>query len=339
MAMKAYAQKRKGGPEVLEVLELPKPTPTGHDLLVKVIATATNPVDGKVRSGEKEVLVDPPKILGWDAAGLVEEIGDLVTTHKKGDEVYFAGNFQRQGANAEYALVDERITGRKPKSLNWEQAATVPLCALTSWEGLVEGISIPIPVEGGINPNANKTLLVVGGSGGVGSITIQIAKKVLKIGRVVATASRPETIDWCKKMGADLVIPHQNLKAELAKVGVDRAHYIFVTVDMSSCYDAVIDAVRPCGKIVGITGFSGLDTSKLFWNRITLCAELMFSRSVNNEEPEKQAAILNTVGDLLDKGVLVHTHNHHFEWAQLREAQKFQDSGKAIGKIGLTVKF
>jgi len=339
--MKAYAQRTKGGPEVLEIIEFPKPIPTGHDLLVKVFATATNPVDGKIRSGSgpSNAPLDPPKILGWDAAGVVEAVGELVTTYKTGEEVYFAGDVTRQGANAEYTLVDERITGRKPKTLTWEQAASVPLCALTAWEPLVESAGLAVPAEGGPNPNADKTLLVVGGAGGVGSAVIQLAKKVLKIGKVIATASRPETIEWVKRLGADVVINHNNLKTELANVGITSVHYAYVTPNLNTVFNAVLEVVRPTGAIIGITGWGGVDTSLIVTKRVTLIPELMFSRAMHNVEMEKQAEILNKYSAWLDAGVLVHTQNHHFEWHQIREAQQLQDSGKAIGKITLTVKF
>jgi len=334
--MKAWAQQTKGGPEVLEITQVPKPTATGSDLLVKIYATAVNPVDGKARDGLFGVA--PGKIVGYDAAGVVESVGEHVKHFKIGDEVYFAGDITRQGANAEYALVDERITGRKPMSLNWEQAASVPLCALTAWESLVESAHVPVP--GNDSPNGKKSILVIGGSGGVGSILIQIVKKVLKFGKIIATASRPETVEWCKRLGADEVINHNNLKEDLAKLGLATGvNYVFVTSDLAPCWDAVVDILSPNGTIIGITGFLGVTAHKMFLKRGTLIAGFMFARPMHNDEPEKQGEILNRVGEWIDQGVLVHTQNQHFEWDQLREAQKFQDSGKAIGKITLSVKF
>jgi len=342
MTMKAYAQITKDGQDnVLELLELYKPTATGNDLLVKVKAVATNPVDLKnyqprYRRGHVEL----PNIVGFDASGIVEAVGERVSTFKVGDEVYFAGDVSRQGANAEYTLVDERITGRKPKSLNWEQAASVPLCTLTAWEPLVENAGICIPKEGERNLNENKSILIIGGAGGVGSILIQIAKKILKFGKVIATASRPETVEWCKRLGADAVINHTNLKADLANIGFNNGvNYVYVTPTLNNNLESAVEAVRPTGTIIGITGLPGTDIAKLRDKRLTLIVTFMFSRALNNDEPEKQGEILNMIGELIDKGVIVHTQNHHFEWNQLREAQKFQESGKAIGKITLTVKF
>jgi len=334
---KAYAQKQTGGPEVLTILELPKPTATGTDLLVKVIATALNPVDYKVRRGYGQERY--PRILGFDGAGIVEEIGEKVSKFKVGDEVYFAGDISRQGAHAEYVLIDERITGKKPKTLSWIEAASVPLCVLTAWELLVEEMGIRAPSFVEPNLNANKSLLIIGGAGGVGSIAIQIAKKILRIGNVIATASRPETIAWCKKLGADTVINHNNLKENLAKIGISGVNYVFSTVDVFTVFDSIVEITKAKGRIGGITGWSELDLSNVFRKSITLVTEMMFARPSANEEPEKQGVLLNTVADLIDEGVLVHTLNHVFEWKQLPEAHKLQESGKAIGKIGLIVQF
>jgi len=341
--MKAYCIRKTGGPEVLEIVQVPKPTPTGRDLLVKVIAVAVNPIDCKVRSTNLTnrpvgTPVDPPRIVGWDAAGIVEGVGEQVTNFKIGDEVYFAGSLIRPGSYAEYTLVDERITARKPKSLNWEQAAAVPLCTLTMWEALIEGAKIPFPSEG-TNPNVNKSILVVGGAGGVGSSVIQFSKTILKFGKVIATASRHESVEWCKKLGADVVVNHTNLKANLNNIGIENVHYVYVTVDLNTVWDHVMEVVKPTGTIIGITGFNGIDVSSIFTKRVTLVPELMFCRPMFNEEPERQGAILTQMGEYIDKGILISTQNKYFEWNQIKEAHEYQDSGKAIGKITLTVKF
>jgi len=264
-----------------------------------------------------------------------------VTKFKVGDEVYFAGKSQANGSNAEFIAIDHRIVALKPKSLNWEQAAAMPLVTLTAWEAMVEGASIPIPADNGPNPNANKSIVIIGGAGGVGSIAIQLAKKIFKIGQVVATASRPETVEWCKKQGADHVINHQkNLVEELTAIGLPKGvHYVFCTPDLNKNWEAIIPITRTAGKIMGITGFSGIDMSKAFMKRITVVSEYMFARINNDEEPEHQHEILAKTAALLDGGILHHIQNHHYEWSQIKEAQTFQDSGKAIGKITLTVKF
>jgi len=328
----------------LGVVELPKPEAKGRDILVKVVAVATNPVDGKVRKGygAGPATEFPPKILGWDCAGVVEAVGEAVTTFKAGDEVYFAGSIVRQGCNAEYCLVDERIVALKPVSLNWEQSAAMPLCTLTAWEGLIEGARAPIPSEGNPNPNGDKTILIIGGAGGVGSITIQLAKAFLKFGTVIATASRPETIAWCKNMGADHVINHQqDMKQQIDQLGFPKGiHYIYVTTDLNSVWTSILPLTRVCGRIIGITSFSGLtNLDQLQSKRISLTGEMMFARARDEEEPELQSQILAITAKLLDSGAFRHIQNHHFEWNQLKDAQLLQDSGKAIGKITMTVKF
>jgi len=264
-----------------------------------------------------------------------------VTKYKVGDEVYFAGINQKNGSNAEFTVIDHRLVALKPKSLNWEEAAAMPLVSLTAWEAMAEGASIPIPEGNGPNPNANKSILIIGGAGGVGSIATQLAKKVFKIGQVIATASRPETVAWCKKQGADHVINHQkNLLEELTAIGLPKGvHYVFCTPDINKNWDAIVPITRAAGKVMGITGFGGVDLSKCFTKRLTVVTEFMFARGIYDEEPELQHEILAKVAAMLDSGVLHHIQFHHYEWSQIKEAQAFQDSGKAIGKITLTVKF
>jgi len=349
--MKAWAHRTPGGVNVLEVVEMPKPVATGRDILVKVVAVATNPVDGKARKGfgpqgaPGQVQYDPPKILGWDCAGIVESVGETATMFKPGDEVYFAGSIVRQGCNAEFCLVDERIVALRPKTLTWEQSAAMPLCTLTAWEGLIEGAGIPIPSESNPNPNGNKTILILGGAGGVGSVCIQLAKAYLKFGTVIATASRPITSNWCKGLGADHVINHEvPLYPQIVDdLGFTKGiHYIYVTPDLNKVLKQVLSITRVCGKIIGITGFSGLtDLEQLQSKRISLIGELMFARARDDEEPELQHQILATTAKLLDSGVLRHVKNEqlHFDWKELPKAQSLQDSGKAYGKITLTVKF
>lgn len=348
-AMKAWAQTTYGDADVLRVMEVPKPTPGPRDLLVKVMATATNPADGKIRSGwgSKDTKSPSPLILGWDAAGIVEAIGDQVTLFKPGDEVYFAGRADRPGANAEYTLVDERITGHKPKSLTFLQAAAEPLTTLTAWEGIVEGMGAPVPkyylrtFYEHDNPNKDKVLLVIAGAGGVGSIAIQIGKKILKFGKVIATASREETIAYCKKMGADEIISHaKDYQEEFKRIGVAGADYVMDCVDIDSNFADVEKIIRPLGAICAITyGGKPIDTSVLFARRIKLVHEMMFARSLFDVEPEKQGEILNRFAELIDAGIIQHRAEQVFEWSKLPEAQKLQDSGRAIGKIVLEVKF
>jgi len=218
----------------------------------------------------------------------------------------------------------------------------MPLCTLTAWEGLIEGAGVPVPSSSDPNPNGGKSILILGGAGGVGSICIQIAKAYLKFGTVIATASRPETIDWCKNLGSDHVINHRDdLKKQLDDLGFNKGvHVTYVTTDLNQVWNSVVSITRPCGKIIGITSFSGLEKlEQLQSKRLTLVGEFMFARAMYDEEQEKQHEILKKTAAFLDSGVFKHIQNHHFEWDQVKEAQNLQESGKAMGKITLTVKF
>ena len=208
--MKAVALTRYlpiDNPDSLLDIELEIPKPLSRDVLVKVHAIAVNPVDTKVRK-PKDKVETTPKVLGWDAAGEVIAVGDAVTLFKVGDFVYYAGDITRSGCNAEYQVVDERIVGHKPNSLNFEAAAALPLTAVTAWEALFDRLGIAQDLAS----NKVKSILIIGGAGGVGSIAIQLAKKVAGL-KVIATASRPETIAWVKNLGADEVINHHQIPA------------------------------------------------------------------------------------------------------------------------------
>lgn len=340
--MKAWAQTKFGDESVLQIMEVPKPQPGPRDILIRVVATGVNPVDVKKRQGfplgPREA---PYYIVGWDGAGVVEAVGSEVTLFKAEDEVYFSGDVSRDGCNAEFVVVDERIVGRKPKNLSFREAAAEPLTVLTAWEGMVEGMHIPVPKDENDNPNGEKTILVVGGAGGVGSITIQIAKKVLKFGKVVATASREETSAYVRKMGADEVIDHtKDFKAEFERIGLPGAHYVMNTVELDNNFDAIESIILPLGAICAIIhAGKPINVGALFLKRVSLVWELMFTRPMFGVEPEKQGQILNHFAGLYESGVIEHRANKVFEWSQLPEAQRHQDTGRSIGKIVLDVKF
>ena len=193
--------------------ETTKPTPGANELLVKIMAVSINPVDYKIRENSaKNIVLETPKIIGWDAAGIVEAIGDKVQLFKVGDKVFYAGDITKQGCNAEYQIIDERIVGKKPSSLSYEAAAAIPLTGLTAWEILFDRIRISPEKDKG------KSILIIGGAGGVGSVAIQLAKKVAGL-QVIATASRPESIEWCKQLGADVVVNHKDLISEVRNAG------------------------------------------------------------------------------------------------------------------------
>jgi len=294
------------------------------------------------RGGDPNVPIESPLIPGWDASGVVEAVGTEATLFKPGDEVYFAGAINRAGSFAEYTVVDERIVGRKPSSLIHEDAAALPLTSLTAWEMLVEGFGIPVPADvGDETVNRNKTLLVLGGAGGVGSIALQIAKHALKIGRVIGSASRAETVAYSKAHGADYTINHRNpLADELAKLGLKGVDFIFNTSEPDPVIEQLIELVNPLGKIGHILPIQKpVNTAPLFMKRGSLVWEMMFARGVYGVEPERQGAILNRVASLVDSKVLRSTANVRFAWDKLAEALALQGSGRAIGKIVLSVAF
>lgn len=307
------------------------PTPTGNDLLVKVLANSVNPVDFKIRqNAAKDSVLDTPKVIGWDAVGIVEATGDLTSIFKVGDEVYYAGDITRSGSNAEYQLIDERIVGFKPKNLSIAEAAAIPLTGLTAWESLFDRIKV--------NPTSDKgkTVLILAGAGGVGSIAIQIAKKVAGL-MVIASASRPDSIKWCEEMGADYVVNHYDLKAELERIGHSQVDYILDFVDLEGYWETAAEIIKPQGHIVSITGSSrplNLDILKM--KSVSFSWELMYTRSMfTTEDMEKQHAILNEIAELLDAGTLrstLTTTLEGFTVGNLQEAHKMQESGKTIGK-------
>lgn len=311
--------------------ETERPNPTGHDILVKVAANSVNPVDFKIRQlAANDTILDTPKIIGWDAVGTVDTVGDQVSKFKVGDEVYYAGDITRNGSNAEYQLVDERIVGFKPKNLTVAEAAAIPLTGLTAYEALFDRIKVNSETDKG------KTVLILAGAGGVGSIAIQLAKKLGHL-TVIATASRPETQNWCKKMGADFVVNHYHLKEELEKIGHKEVNYILDFVDLEGYWNTITEIIRPQGHIVSITGSSKpLNLDLLKSKSVSFSWELMYTRSMyTTDDIGRQHDILNHMADLLDTGILkttLTTTLNGFIVKNLKEAHKMQESGKSIGK-------
>lgn len=311
--------------------EIDKPVPTGYDLLVKISAISVNPVDFKIRqNAAKDSILESPKIIGWDAVGIVEAVGDKTSKFKIGDEVFYAGDLTRSGCNAEYQLIDERIVGTKPKNLSNEEAAAIPLTGLTAWESIFDRIKV--------NPNSDsgKSVLILAGAGGVGSIAIQIAKKAAGL-TVVATASRPESAEWCRSLGADFVVNHHDLQAELEKIGHSQVDYILDFVDLNAYWEPAAQIIKPQGHIVSITGSRApLNLDILKTKSVTFSWELMYTRSMySTEDIERQHQILNEIADLLDDGTLkttLTTTLTGFTVDNLKKAHQMQESGKTIGK-------
>lgn len=306
-------------------------SPQGRQLLVKIDAISVNPVDFKVRQGSlKGKIQETPKIIGWDAVGVVEEVGPETNLFKKGDRVFYAGDITKEGSNQEYHLIDERIVGHAPQIISKEAAAAMPLTALTAWEILFDRLRLDATKDKG------KTILILGGAGGVGSIAIQLAKKLLGL-TVIATASRQESVDWCKKQGADFVVNHKNLIEEVKATGNQQVDFILDFVDVNQYWAAFVELIKPQGKIGSISDPSEpVQLRQLKGKSVSFHWELMFTRSMfETEDIEEQHVILNQVADLLDRGEINSTLTtvlNGFTVENLKEAHKLQESGATIGK-------
>lgn len=336
-AIGVYQSQPATASDCFSEIEIEKPVPTGRDLLVQVKAVSVNPVDYKVRASVKEPQTTP-KILGWDAAGIVEQVGEAVTLFQAGDAVYYAGSITRPGSNSEYQLVDERIVGRKPAQ-SFEAAAALPLTTITAWEGLFERLNI-IPEK--TAENQASTILVIGGAGGVGSIAIQLAKQLAGL-RVIATASRPESTAWCQKMGADALINHhESLSAALEKLAIPQVDYIFCCNDTALHWQAMATVIKPQGKICSIVEpDSPLDLNLLKNKSATFAWEFMFTKSMyGTEDMQSQHDLLNQVSQLVDQGILQSTLTENLgalSAASLAKAHAKLESGQTIGKIVLSI--
>ncbi|MNS46322.1 Zinc-type alcohol dehydrogenase-like protein [compost metagenome] len=321
-------------PESFIEFEAVKPIPGPHDLLVKIDAISINPVDFKIRQNSaKDTVLETPKIIGWDAVGIVQAVGQDVTLFEVGDLVYYAGDITKQGSNAEYQIIDERIVGRKPKSLSMEESAVIPLTALTAWEILFDRIRISADKDKG------KSILIIGGAGGVGSIAIQLAKKIAGL-TVIATASRPETIAWCKQQGADFVVDHKDLIASVREAGFEYVDFILDFVDTNAYWDIMVELIKPQGHIASITGSSDpVALNKLKSKSVSFSWELMYTRSMyQTEDMVEQHNILNIVADLLDDGILKTTLNttlNGLTAENVKKAHELLESGRTIGKIAI----
>jgi zinc-binding alcohol dehydrogenase family protein len=335
--MKAVGYKspgKIGRADALIDIESPRPKPGPRDLIVRVHAVSVNPVDTKVRSSAQPS-GDSPRILGWDAAGTVEEVGEAASMFAVGDEVYYAGDLTRSGTNAEYHAVDERIVGRKPKSLNWAQAAALPLTSLTAWELLFDRMDVPYGQKKG-----KGSLLVINGAGGVGSILIQIARRLTGL-TVIATASRPETIAWVKEMGAHHVIDHHKpLDEELARIGIPEVEYVagLTSTEKQLPYFPKIIAAQ--GHLAMIDDPPSFDIVSLKRKAITVAWELMFTRSMfQTDDMIEQHKILEEIAHLVDAGVIRTTLTDEISPINAKNLMTVHasvEAGKHIGKTVLT---
>lgn len=313
--------------------ELPKPTAKGHDLLIKVEAVSVNPVDTGVRKSGHGVLKEP-KVIGWDAVGTVASIGDKVSLFKEGDQVFYAGSFKRPGSNSEFQLIDERIVGHAPKKLSIQQAAAMPLTSLTAWEALFEQLEIDPHNQ---ESNHNKTILIINGSGGVGSIAVQLAHWAgLK---VIASASRPETIEWVTGFGADQTVNHRrDLVKEVRNLGYKYVDFILELNDLDGHWNEMAELIKPSGRIASITeNRHPVNLRKLTQKRAKFAWEWMYTKSFyQTPDMITQHQILDQVADLLDKDILKSTLNKTLSpinVQNLKEAHQLVESNHMIGKV------
>jgi zinc-binding alcohol dehydrogenase family protein len=322
-------------PDSLQDIELPAPVAAARDLLVRVKAVSVNPVDTKVRKNAAPE-AGQAKVLGWDAVGTVEAVGAGVKNFKVGDRVYYAGSIIRPGANAELHAVDERIAALAPRSLDDAQAAALPLTTITAYELLFNRLRVP---KDGGDGGDGQTLLITGGAGGVGSILIQLARQLTKL-RIVATASRAETREWCLALGAHTVIDHSKpLAAELKAAGIGEVDMVASLTQTEQHYAQIIESLKPQGQLAVIDDMKVLDAMPLKTKSLSLHWEMMFARS-RFETPDmaEQGKLLAEVAALVDAGRIRTTANASFgtiNAANLRRAHALIESGKAQGKVVL----
>ena len=334
--MKAVAYRTPGSIEredSLQDITLEKPVATGRDILVSVKAISVNPVDTKLRKAAATE-GNEWKVLGYDASGVVEAIGDEVENFKPGDPVFYAGSISRPGTNSEFHLVDERIVGRKPTNLTHAEAAALPLTSITAWEMLFDRLDVKRPT-----PEGAGLILIIGGAGGVGSITIQLLRALTDL-TIIATASRPETQDWVKKCGAHHVIDHsQPLAPQVAALNLGAPGFVFSTTHSHRHIADIAELIAPQGRFGLIDDPENLSVMPLKRKAISLHWELMFTRSLfSTPDMAEQAKLLNEVATLTESGKIFSTATEttgEINAANLRKVHALIESGTARGKIVL----
>ncbi len=314
-------------------LELPVPEPAGRDILVEIKAVSVNPVDVKLRA-YRAPPNGQPFVLGWDAAGVVAKAGPDAMFFKPGDRVYYAGAINRQGSNAEFQLVDERIVGRMPANLDFSEAAALPLTSITAYEALFDRLKVRDAVPGAAN-----ALLVIGGAGGVGSMTIQIACALTAL-TVIATASRPETMDWVKTLGAHHVIDHtQPLAAQVEALKIGQPGFVFSTNQSDSYIGDVAALIAPQGRYALIDDPASLNIMPFKSKAVSVHWEMMFARPLyQTADMERQHHLLNEVAGLVEGGAILSTLTEvlgTINAANLKKAHALVETNRMKGKVVL----
>ncbi len=321
-------------PLALQDIDLPEPAPLARDLLVEVQAVAVNPVDTKMRQRQA-----PPagewKVLGWDAVGVVRAVGKGVSLFKPGDRVWYAGAINRAGSNSQLHLVDERIASLAPRSLDNAAAAAMPLTTITAWEMLFDRLGVAR--DGG----EGQSILIIGAAGGVGSMLVQLARKLTKL-TVIGTASRPETADWVRELGAHHVIDHSKpLAGEVTKAGLSAPQFVVSLTQTDQHFAQIAELIAPQGRfgLIDDPAPGTIDIGLLKVKAISLHWELMFTRSLfQTGDMVRQHELLAEVARLVDAGTLRTTLGEHLgaiNAANLRKAHAMLDSGRARGKLVL----
>jgi zinc-binding alcohol dehydrogenase family protein len=327
--------------DALVNIELPQPIALGRDILVKINAIAVNPVDYKIRQNKMPENGEY-SVLGWDGVGEVVALGEKATKFRLGDKVYYAGDLNRQGSNAEYQLVDERIVGHKPKSLTDAEAAALPLTAITAWELLFEHLSIK-KQRSGSTGKSTEVILVVGAAGGVGSILVQLAKAITGA-TIIATASRKSSQKWVKDLGADFVVDHTKalqpqINDLISRGEIRQVTHVASLNSTDSYFDDYIDLLVPFGKVAMIDDPKSIDVMKMKFKSLSLHIEFMFARSMfNANDIEEQSHLLNTIANLIDQGDIKTTIGKNLgtiNAENLKAAHQELESGRSIGKIVL----
>ncbi|PHR72320.1 MAG: NADPH:quinone reductase [Arcobacter sp.] len=313
--------------------QIEKPSAKDYDLIIEVKAASINPIDLKVRSKSSlDKTMEQIKVLGYDGLGIIEALGDKVEGFQIGERVFYAGDVTKNGSNAQYQKIDSRIVAKAPKSLSDAQAVVLPLTSLTAWEAMFHRMNI--------NKDENKTILIIGGAGGVASIAIQLIKIRTNL-TVITTASRQESKTWCKSMGADYIVNHKDLIKEVKEAGFEQVDYIFNAADTSMHWNAMAELIAPQGKICLLVDASEpLDINKFKLKSVSINWESMFTRTMfKTEDLKQQQTILKHISKLADEGKIKTTLNKTlkgFSVENIKEAHKLTQSGKNIGKIALT---
>jgi NADPH:quinone reductase len=318
----------------IHLREIPEPTLRDGDVLVEVRAIGINPGEAffrQVRSAEPGGYV----LLGWEFAGVVVKVGRCVQGFKAGDRVFGTGDITRDGSYAERLAVDHRIVAKLPDSIAFDQAASLPVGAITASEAMFRD-------QDALPPGVN-TVLIIGGAGAIGSLGAQILKATTSA-FVIATGSRQDSRDWCSKMGADLVVDHSgDVPAQLAAANIREIDMVLSTAATAENLGWIAKVLRPYGHIAFTDVVPPLDLGPLGplgAKAPSLHMEMMFSRIVNDSQPERQRRFLEKLAALVTEGRLrpiLTTRLDGLTVESMKLAHERIEKQRTVGKIVITV--